>query len=86
MDPTAQAAKNLEDLNLTPEEVAKFQTAFKDPAFKKMFAEYAAEIADPKNKAESRRCTSGSSSCEGKIEAAYGKGVQLVMPDARASS
>ena len=53
MDTTAQAAKNLEDLKLTPDEVSKFETAFKDPEFKKMFMEYAEEISDPKNKAES---------------------------------
>jgi hypothetical protein len=48
-----QAQGNLEGLELSPEEVSKFETAFKDPEFKKMFAEYAAEISDPKNKAES---------------------------------
>ena len=47
------ARHNLEDLKLTPEEVNKFETAFKDPEFKKMFLEYAQEISDPKNKAES---------------------------------
>ena len=38
------ATRDLEDLKLTPDEVQKFETAFKDPEFKKMFAEYAKEI------------------------------------------
>ena len=41
------ATRNLEDLKLTPDEVKKFETAFKDPEFKKMFAEYAKEIFGP---------------------------------------
>jgi dynein assembly factor 2 len=79
MDPTAQAAKNLEDLKLTPDEVSKFETAFKDPEFKKMFMEYAEEISDPKNKAESDLYLRQLER-ENKIEATYGKGVQLVIP------
>jgi len=81
--PTAmdQARGSLEDLNLTKEEVDKFQNAFKDEAFKKMFAEYAAEIADPKNKAESDAYLR-QLEMEGKIESVYGKDVQLVMPKA----
>ena len=76
-----QARGSLEDLNLTKEEVDKFQNAFKDEAFKKMFAEYAAEIADPKNKAESDAYLR-QLEMEGKIESVYGKDVQLVMPKA----
>jgi dynein assembly factor 2 len=68
-----------EDLNLTPEEVDKFQTAFKDENFKKMFAEYAKEISDPKNKAESDAYLK-QLEYEGRIEKVYGKDVQLVMP------
>ena len=46
-----KAQKNLEEMNLSSDEVSKFETAFKDPEFKKMFMEYAQEISDPKNKA-----------------------------------
>lgn len=73
------ARGSLEDLNLTPEEVDKFQTAFKDENFKKMFAEYAKEISDPKNKAESDAYLK-QLEYEGRIEKVYGKDVQLVMP------
>ena len=73
------ARHNLEDLKLTPEEVNKFETAFKDPEFKKMFLEYAQEISDPKNKAESDAYLR-QLEMEGKIESVYGRGVQLVMP------
>ena len=47
-----EARANLEKLDLTADEVDKFEAAFKDPEFKKMFMEYAQEISDPKNKAE----------------------------------
>ena len=81
--PTAmdQARGSLEDLNLSKEELDKFQNAFKDEAFKKMFAEYAAEIADPKNKAESDAYLR-QLEMEGKVESVYGTDVQLVIPTA----
>ena len=75
-----EARRNLEDLKLTPEEVNKFETAFKDPEFMKMFAEYAAEISDPKNKAESDMYLR-QLEYENKVESVYGKGVQLVIPN-----
>ena len=75
------ATRNLEDLKLTPDEVQKFETAFKDPEFKKMFAEYAKEISDPKNKAESDAYLR-QLEYENKVESVYGKGVQLVIPTA----
>jgi hypothetical protein len=74
------ARTNLSELNLTTDEVSKFETAFKDPEFKKMFAEYAAEISDPKNKAESDMYLR-QLEYEGKAESTYGKGVQLVVPN-----
>ena len=73
------AHSGLENLNLTSDEVDKFQTAFKDETFKKMFAEYAKEISDPKNKAESDAYLK-QLEMEGKIEQVYGKDVQLIMP------
>ena len=44
-----------------------------------MFLEYAQEISDPKNKAESDAYLR-QLEMEGKIESVYGRGVQLVMP------
>ena len=76
----AEAARaNLDKLELTPEEMNKFETAFKDPEFKKMFADYAKEISDPKNKAESDAYLR-QLEYENKVESVYGKGVQLVIP------
>jgi len=72
--------KKLEDLDLTEEEVDRFQKAFQDEKFKEMFLEYAKEISDPKNRAESEaylRQIEG----EGKSEQVYGKGVTLVVPN-----
>jgi hypothetical protein len=74
-----QARSNLDALKLSSDEVSKFETAFKDPAFKQMFAEYAAEISDPKNKAESDLYLR-QLEYENKVESVYGKGVQLVIP------
>ena len=42
--------QKINDLEMTPEEVNRFEEAFKDPEFMKMFAEYAQEISDPKNR------------------------------------
>lgn len=75
-----QARTNLNELKLSPEEVSKFETAFKDPEFMKMFADYAKEISDPKNKAESDMYLR-QLEYENKVESVYGKGVQLVIPN-----
>lgn len=37
---------------LTSEEAKKFKAAFADPEFRRLFAEYADELADPKNREE----------------------------------
>lgn len=42
----------LKDMDLTKDEVGKFEKAFKDPEFLKMFCEYAKEIEDPACRAE----------------------------------
>ncbi|XP_043930212.1 protein kintoun [Protopterus annectens] len=44
------ATSNLEDLNLTPEEVERFSKAFKDKKFRDLLFEYAEEISNPENK------------------------------------
>ena len=43
-----QAAKG----SVTEDEAKKFETAFKDPEFRKLMSEYVAEISDPANRAE----------------------------------
>ncbi|XP_060031042.1 protein kintoun isoform X3 [Erinaceus europaeus] len=40
----------LEDLDLNGEEIQRLTSAFKDPEFQRMFAEYAKELTDPENR------------------------------------
>ncbi|CAF0769130.1 unnamed protein product [Didymodactylos carnosus] len=42
--------KKLKDLELTSDEVNRLTDAFKNPEFRKLFAEYAEEISNPKNR------------------------------------
>ncbi|XP_057579739.1 protein kintoun [Hippopotamus amphibius kiboko] len=44
------ASSPLEDLDLSGEEVQRLTSAFQDPEFRRMFAEYAEEITDPENR------------------------------------
>eukprot|EP00232_Nephroselmis_pyriformis_P030666 CAMPEP_0182863780 /NCGR_PEP_ID=MMETSP0034_2-20130328/6831_1 /TAXON_ID=156128 /ORGANISM="Nephroselmis pyriformis, Strain CCMP717" /LENGTH=288 /DNA_ID=CAMNT_0024996019 /DNA_START=42 /DNA_END=904 /DNA_ORIENTATION=+ len=84
MDPKAAAAaatESMKDLKLTEDEVGKFEKAFKDPEFMKMFMEYAQEVSDPKNRAETEAYLQQIEG-EGRAEEVYGKGVELVAPKA----
>ncbi|KAI9159298.1 hypothetical protein H9P43_008638 [Blastocladiella emersonii ATCC 22665] len=45
------AKQGKEEFELTPEEIEKFSTAFKDPQFRDLFREYMDEISDPANRA-----------------------------------
>ncbi|KAK9818052.1 hypothetical protein WJX72_006326 [[Myrmecia] bisecta] len=72
----------LKDLNLNEEEVGKFEKAFKDPTFLQMFSEYAKEITDPKSRAENDLYIRQLEK-EGRAEATFGKGVELVTPEAQ---
>lgn len=68
----------MDELKLSGEEVKSFEKAFKDPEFVKMFGEYAKEIHDPANKAETEmylRQLEG----QGEVENVYGKGTQLII-------
>lgn len=71
----------LEDMNLTADEINRFEEAFKDEKFKEMFMEYAKEISDPKNREENDAYLRQMEE-EGKAESVYGKGVELVVPNA----
>ncbi|KXZ49561.1 hypothetical protein GPECTOR_20g416 [Gonium pectorale] len=71
--------KGLKDLKLTNEELNKFEKAFKDPEFVKLFEEYAKEVSDPKVKAETDMYLRQLEE-QGRAEEVYGKGVQLVVP------
>ncbi|XP_004681952.1 PREDICTED: protein kintoun isoform X2 [Condylura cristata] len=44
------AASGLEELDLSGEEVQRLTSAFQDPEFRRMFAEYASELNDPENR------------------------------------
>lgn len=63
------------------QEVNKFEEAFKDPKFMELFADYAKEISDPANKAETEAYLRQVES-QGRAEEVYGKGTQLVVPEA----
>ncbi|GLI65377.1 hypothetical protein VaNZ11_008931 [Volvox africanus] len=71
--------KGLRELNLTNEELNKFEKAFKDPEFLKLFEEYAKEVSDPKVKAETDQYLRQLEE-QGRGEDVYGKGVVLVAP------
>ncbi|XP_018411753.1 PREDICTED: protein kintoun [Nanorana parkeri] len=43
-------AARLEELNVTPEELERFKSAFQDVRFRELFAQYAEEISDPENR------------------------------------
>ncbi|XP_037359179.1 protein kintoun [Talpa occidentalis] len=44
------ASSGLEELDLSGEEVQRLTSAFQDPEFRRMFAEYASELNDPENR------------------------------------
>ncbi|XP_019624659.1 PREDICTED: protein kintoun-like isoform X2 [Branchiostoma belcheri] len=46
----ASGRQKLEDLNMTQDELQRFEKAFKSEEFRKLFAEYAEEISDPENR------------------------------------
>mmetsp|Transcript_2413 Transcript_2413/g.6057 ORF Transcript_2413/g.6057 Transcript_2413/m.6057 type:complete len:665 (+) Transcript_2413:406-2400(+) len=76
-----QLADSLKELNMSKEEVNKFEKAFKDPKFMEMFAEYAKEISDPKNREETDLYLR-QLEMENRVEEVYGKGVELIVPEA----
>lgn len=45
-------AANPEKIQFTGEESTKFQKAFEDPEFRRLFSEYVDELQDPKNREE----------------------------------
>ncbi|XP_033106365.1 protein kintoun-like [Anneissia japonica] len=64
---------SLKDMDITSEEVDRFQNALKDEKFRKMFVEYAEEISNPENrKLYEEEIT--------KMEAARGTDVQFIYP------
>jgi dynein assembly factor 2 len=68
----AEAMQGLKNLDLSPDEVGKFQKAFKDPEFMKLFADYAKEISDPAAKAETDQYLR-QVEAEGRTKEVYGK-------------
>lgn len=42
-----QLSETLKSLNMSKDEASKFEKAFKDPSFIKLFEQYAKEISDP---------------------------------------
>ena len=71
---------SLDRLNMTKDEVGKFEKAFQDPKFKQMFEDYAREISDPKARAESEAYLRQIEE-QNQTEAMYGEGVELIVPE-----
>lgn len=67
-------AARLEELNVTPEELERFKSAFQDARFRELFARYAKEISDPENRQRYER-----EICE--MERERGVDVQFLHPD-----
>lgn len=70
----------LKDMQLSDQEMQKFEKAFRDPEFIRMFGEYAKEMQDPANRAETDAYLRQLEQ-QGEIERTYGKGTQLIVPD-----
>lgn len=76
----ASLGKTLDDLKLTGPEVEKFEKCFKDAEFMKLFEEYAKEMSDPANKAETDAYLR-QMEMQGQIETVYGKGTVVIVPE-----
>eukprot|EP00899_Mesostigma_viride_P011469 jgi/Mesvir1/20322/Mv19912-RA.1 len=76
-----EATRVLENMKLTPEEVGRFEKAFKDPKFMDMMREYAEELRDPKHMAETEAYLKQLEE-QGRTQEVYGKDVELVLPKA----
>ena len=77
---SASQKNSLDKLNLSDEEVGRFEKAFKDDEFMRLFEEYAKDIQDPATRAETNaylQQLEGS----GQLEQAYGAGTQLITPE-----
>lgn len=70
----------LKDMQLSDHEMQKFEKAFQDPEFIRIFSEYAKEMQDPANRAETDAYLRQLEQ-QGDIECTYGKGTQLLMPE-----
>ncbi|QDZ19448.1 pre-RNA processing protein PIH1/Nop17 [Chloropicon primus] len=77
---TEMLRESLDKLNMTTEEVNRFEKAFQDPKFKEMFEEYAKEISDPKARAESEAYLRQIED-QNQTENVYGSDVQLIVPE-----
>jgi hypothetical protein len=70
----------VKDMNLSDQEIQKFEKAFQDPEFIRMFSDYAKEMQDPANRAETDAYLRQLEQ-QGDIESTYGKGTQLIIPE-----
>eukprot|EP00243_Klebsormidium_subtile_P003038 TRINITY_DN16173_c0_g1_i1.p1 TRINITY_DN16173_c0_g1~~TRINITY_DN16173_c0_g1_i1.p1 ORF type:complete len:653 (+),score=141.65 TRINITY_DN16173_c0_g1_i1:167-2125(+) len=75
------AGRALEDMDLSTEELGRFEKAMKDPKFVEMLSEYAREMEDPKLREENEKYLRQLER-EGQGGAVYGKDTELVAPNA----
>uniref|UniRef100_A0A383W8J9 PIH1 domain-containing protein 1 n=1 Tax=Tetradesmus obliquus TaxID=3088 RepID=A0A383W8J9_TETOB len=68
-------------MDMTAEEAGMFAKHLKDPKFIELFEEYATTLKDPKTAAE-QNAYLAQLEAGGQAESVYGKGVQLIVPEA----
>ena len=79
-DRASHAAFRLCAAQLSSDEVTRLTKAFQDDEFKRLFAEYAQEVSDPANRAETEAYLRQLEQ-EGKAEEVYGAGTLLMAPE-----
>jgi hypothetical protein len=78
---TEDLASTLDKLNLSQQEIGRFEKAFKDPDFLKLFEDYARDVHDPGTRAETDAYLEQLEQ-DNRIEQVYGQGTQLIIPSA----
>jgi dynein assembly factor 2, axonemal len=76
-----EVTSTLDKLNLSMKEIGRFEKAFKDPEFLKLFEDYARDVHDPATRAETDTYLEQLEQ-ENRIEQVYGQGTQLIIPSA----
>jgi PIH1 N-terminal domain len=76
---SASLDETLSKLKLSTDEAGRFEKAFKDKEFMKLFEDYAKEMQDPAARAETSAYLQQLER-DGQLEQVYGKGTQLITP------
>eukprot|EP00898_Chlorokybus_atmophyticus_P003673 jgi/Chlat1/4306/Chrsp29S04476 len=76
-----KAAEKMKELNMSTEELSRFEKAFRDPEFMKLFSDYAKEIQDPKHREENETYLRQMEN-EGRVHPGSGPDTTLIVPEA----